>query len=176
MKSTFKTLAALSASIMLLAACDGQQNANNARQGGITGGAGGFSKQDLGTGIGAIGGAIAGAQFGKGDGRIVTGALGALLGAGLGSSVGASLDRADMQYYDRASQRALETAQTGQSLPWKNPDSGNYGSITPSAPFKNESGQYCREYNQKITVGGKTQNGYGTACRQPDGSWQIVSD
>jgi surface antigen len=24
-------------------------------------------------------------------------------------------------------------------------------------------------------VGGKMQQGYGTACRQPDGSWRIVN-
>lgn len=173
MKSVTKTIVALSASVMLLAACDGQQNAYNARQGGVTGG-GGLSKSDVGTGLGAVGGAVAGAQFGKGSGRIVTGALGALLGAGLGHSIGSSLDRADMQYYDTASQRALETAQAGQSLPWNNPQSGNSGTITPAAPYQNSNGQYCREFSQKITVGGKTESGYGTACRQPDGSWQIV--
>ena len=174
MKTVTKTIVALSASAMLLSACDGQQNAYNAQRGGVTGG-GGFSKSDIGTGLGAVGGAVAGAQFGKGNGRIVTGALGALLGAGLGNSIGSSLDRADMQYYDRASQRALETAPAGQALPWSNPQSGNSGTITPSAPYQTSNGQYCREYNQKITVGGQTKSGYGTACRQPDGSWQIVS-
>lgn len=35
---------------------------------------------------------------------------------------------------------------------------------------------YCREFNQVVTVGGQLQPGYGRACYQPDGSWQIVSD
>jgi surface antigen len=176
MKSTLKTFAVVSASALLLAACSGPQNANNARNGGITGGAGGFSKQDWGTGLGAIAGGVAGAQFGKGDGRLVTTALGALLGSAIGSSAGASLDRADLAYYDQTAQRALETGSSGRALPWNNPDSGNSGVVIPSAPYKNTSGQYCREFQNKITVGGKTQNGYGTACRQPDGSWQIVAD
>lgn len=175
MKTTLKTLVTLSAALALLAACNGQQNASNARNGGITGGAGGFSKQDMGTGIGAVAGGVMGAQFGKGDGRLVTTALGALLGAGIGNSMGASLDRADMQYYDQTAQRALEKGTSGRALPWSNPDSGNSGVVIPSAPYKNTSGQYCREFQNKITVGGKTQSGYGTACRQPDGSWQIVS-
>ncbi|MFZ4541601.1 MAG: RT0821/Lpp0805 family surface protein [Rickettsiales bacterium] len=174
MKTTIKSIAAVSATVLLLAACDGQQNAYNAQRGGVTGG-GGFSKQDVGTGLGAVGGAVAGAQFGKGNGRIVTGALGALLGAGIGNSVGASLDRADMQYYNQTAQRGLESGTTGRALPWSNPDSGNSGVFIPAAPYKNTDGQYCREFQNKITVGGKTQNGYGTACRQPDGSWQIVS-
>ena len=170
-----KSILALTASTLLLAACDGQQNAYNARQGGVTGG-GGFSKSDVGTGLGAVGGAVIGSSFGKGNGRVVGGVLGGLLGAGIGHSVGASLDRADMQYYDQTSQRALETGVSGQALPWKNPDSGNYGTVTPKKPYQTSDGRYCREYQNKVTVGGKTQSGYGTACRQPDGSWQIVSE
>ena len=101
-------------------------------------------------------------------------AAGTLLGAALGSEVGASLDRADMGYYNSTSQRALETAQPGESLPWNNPQSGNSGSITPSNYYRTAEGRYCREYTQTINVGGKSQQGYGTACRQPDGNWQIV--
>lgn len=33
---------------------------------------------------------------------------------------------------------------------------------------------YCREYTKSIRVGGKTVQGYGTACRQPDGAWEIT--
>ena len=33
---------------------------------------------------------------------------------------------------------------------------------------------YCREYQRTITVGGMMQNGYGTACYMPDGSWKIT--
>ncbi len=176
MKSTIKSMLAVSSALLLLAACDAQQNANSARNGGITGGGGSFSKQDIGTVLGGVGGAVAGAQFGKGNGKVALGALGALLGAGLGSSVGGSLDRADMNYFDRTSQRALETGQAGQALPWNNPQSGNSGVVIPQKPYQNASGQYCREFQNKITVGGRTQNGYGTACRQPDGSWQIVSE
>lgn len=32
---------------------------------------------------------------------------------------------------------------------------------------------YCREYNRDIVVGGRVQNGYGTACMQPDGAWEV---
>lgn len=33
---------------------------------------------------------------------------------------------------------------------------------------------YCREYQQTITIEGRTQQGYGTACLQPDGSWKLL--
>jgi len=35
--------------------------------------------------------------------------------------------------------------------------------------------QNCREFQQTVIVGGQPQQGYGTTCQQPDGSWQIVS-
>jgi hypothetical protein len=38
-----------------------------------------------------------------------------------------------------------------------------------------EAGDYCREYQKSIRVGGHIESGYGTACMQPDGSWMIVS-
>lgn len=174
MKTLKKSVAAMLACTMLVAACDGQQNAYNAQRGGITGG-GGLDKSDVGTGLGAIGGAVIGSSFGRGNGRVVGGVIGGLLGAGIGHEIGASLDRADMNYYSQAQQRALETSQAGQPLPWRNPQSGHSGVIIPAQPYQNSDGQYCREFQNKITVGGRTENGYGTACRQPDGSWQIVS-
>ena len=142
---------------------------------GVTQGGGTINKQDIGTIGGAIGGGIIGSNVGGGKGKIAGTIAGTLIGAAVGSSIGASLDRADMQYYNQASQRALNNSQNGQSLPWKNPDTGNSGTITPSNYYKNDSGQYCPEFTQTIVVGGKKEQGHGTACRQPDGTWQIVN-
>lgn len=36
-------------------------------------------------------------------------------------------------------------------------------------------GRYCREYQKRVAVGGRAQNAYGTACRQLDGSWELVN-
>lgn len=38
-----------------------------------------------------------------------------------------------------------------------------------------ENGPYCREYTQKVTIGGRVREAYGTACLQDNGAWQIVS-
>lgn len=135
---------------------------------------GGISKQDIGTVLGGVGGGVIGSTMGKGNGRIATTIGGALLGGLLGSSLGRSLDAADASYYNNATQQALETAPAGQALPWRNPESGNYGYVTPAAPVQQADGRYCREYTQKVVIGGQTKNGYGKACRQPDGSWQII--
>ncbi len=36
-------------------------------------------------------------------------------------------------------------------------------------------GPYCRPYRQTLTIAGETQVGTGTACLQPDGSWELVT-
>ena len=135
---------------------------------------GNVNKQDIGTLGGAIGGGVIGSTMGRGAGRTAATIGGALLGGLLGSSVGRSLDNADLAAYNSTSQRALENAQPGQSMPWKNSQTGNYGSVTPQNYYQNNNGQYCREYSQTVVVGGRKQDGFGKACRQPDGSWQIV--
>lgn len=130
-------------------------------------------KQQVGTLLGAVGGALAGSAIGDGKGQMAAIAVGTLLGAGIGQEVGRSLDRADRMAMQQTMHRTLETVPSGQSTTWRNPDSGNYGTYTPQPAYQTASNQTCREFQQTITVGGKQQSGYGTACRQPDGSWQI---
>lgn len=132
-------------------------------------------KQTAGGLLGAVGGAVLGSNVGKGKGNIAGIAAGTLLGAYLGSEIGASLDKADQQYANRTAQDAFETAPSGQVSEWRNPDSGNYGTIVPTSTYRTSQGQYCREYQQTITVQGRSQQAYGRACRQPDGSWQIIN-
>ena len=131
-------------------------------------------KQGIGTLGGAAAGGLAGAQIGKGKGQLAMTALGALLGAFAGSSVGSSLDRADELYADRALQR-VGSVRTGQRVAWRNTETGNSGVLVPTTAARRTSAGVCREYQQTITVGGRTQQGFGTACQQSDGSWQIVS-
>lgn len=133
-----------------------------------------FTKQNMGSVAGAVGGGVVGSNIGGGSGKIAGTIAGTLLGAMIGSSIGKSLDNADVAAYERTSQRAMETAQPGQTLPWRNPQSGNYGSVTPTNYYKNNEGDYCREYTQTIVVGGQKQQGYGRACRQSDGTWKIA--
>ncbi len=131
-------------------------------------------KQGVGTLGGAALGGLLGSQFGSGRGKLVTTAVGVLIGALAGSEVGKSLDRADKAYADRAVSRA-HAAPIGETIKWNNPKSGNYGAITPVREGRSDDGKYCREFQQSITVAGKTQQGYGIACRQPDGTWHIVN-
>lgn len=131
-------------------------------------------KQTGGAVLGGIGGALLGSLFGKGSGRLVAVAAGTLVGAMIGSNIGKSLDRADRAAIDRAERQAT-TAPMNETIEWNNPDSGNNGTITPVREGKDTKGRYCREFRQTIEIGGKLEEGYGTACRQEDGTWQIMT-
>lgn len=152
-------------SVVLVGAC-----ANNPHYGGGHMG----TKETWGTLGGAALGGLAGAQFGKGNGKLASTALGALLGAVAGNAIGKSLDRADRMYMEQAEFRAYG-APLGQRVQWQNPQSGNHGYIAPIREGVHPTGAYCREYQMTVFVGGQPHQGYGTACRQPDGSWRVMS-
>lgn len=132
-------------------------------------------KQSIGTLGGAAGGALLGNQFGKGTGNVVMTALGAVAGAWLGNEIGSSLDNADKAALGQAQSRAY-SAPVGQTINWNNPQNGNYGTFTPVRDGTASDGSYCREFQQTAVIGGQKQQAYGTACRQPDGSWKIVNN
>lgn len=125
--------------------------------------------------VGGLGGAAAGGLLAAATGGGNTGiAAGVLLGGLLGGAIGDRLDAADRRQAQQTAQHALETAPAGTQVAWRNPDSGNFGTVTPTKTYQQADGQYCREYQQTITIDGQPHQAYGTACRQPDGNWKII--
>jgi surface antigen len=135
----------------------------------------GNDKQAAGTVIGGVAGGLLGATIGKGSGKLAAVAVGAAIGALAGNQIGASLDERDRERARVNTQYALEHSPTGQGNTWRNPETGNYGTTTPTRTYSRDSGQPCREYQTTVTVAGREQQAYGTACRDADGSWRIVS-
>lgn len=123
---------------------------------------------------GALLGSAAGGLLAAAAGGGTTGIIGGVLAGGLiGGAVGNALDQRDRELAMKQTQLALETSRTGQASTWQNPDTGNYGTVTPTRTYQNAAGSYCREFQQTIVVGGETHQAYGTACRQPDGTWKV---
>ncbi|MBI1301876.1 MAG: glycine zipper 2TM domain-containing protein [Alphaproteobacteria bacterium] len=145
---------------LALSACQTLQNSGN--------------KELIGGGSGAVLGGLLGSQIGSGSGRLWATGAGVLVGALVGSEIGKSLDRADRQYISQANYEA-QSAPIGEPISWNNPESGNSGSVVPTRDGYSASGRYCREYQQTIYVGGREESAYGTACQQPDGSWEIMN-
>jgi len=127
------------------------------------------SKQDQGMIIGAIAGGILGHQVGGGSGQVLATMIGTVAGAAIGGSIGRTMDD-----YDRMNAAAaLENVRTGVPSTWVNPDTGYQYVMTPTGTYDSGTGP-CREYTLDATIGGETEQLYGTACRQPDGSWKVV--
>lgn len=135
----------------------------------------GNQKEFAGTLLGAGLGGFAGSKIGSGKGQLAAVAVGTLAGAFIGRGIGQSLDNIDKLYAERAKSSAA-AAPVGQTIAWNNPDSGNSGTVTAVRDGTNaRTGAYCREYRTTVDVGGRSQEAYGTSCRQPDGSWQIIN-
>lgn len=123
--------------------------------------------------IGGLGGAAFGgliAAAAGGGGAAIAGAV--IGGALLGGLAGNMLDQRDKRLAAEAQQRALESAPTGKPVAWTNPDTGHAGTVTPVRTYQSGN-SYCREFQNQVTIDGKKENAYGTACRQPDGSWKV---
>lgn len=128
-------------------------------------------REDLGRALGGITGAVVGTQVGKGGGKIAAVVGGTIIGVLIGGHIGRSMDDIDQNCIGQV----LEHAQPNQPIAWNNPQSGGQYQVTPQQPYNDQQGRYCREYQTTATVGGQPQQTYGKACRQPDGSWQIVN-
>lgn len=130
------------------------------------------TKQTVGGLGGAALGGLLGSQFGSGTGKLALTAAGVLVGGLVGSEIGRSLDEVDRARMDQANRQATSVP-IGQSINWNNPDSGNYGTVTPTQTYQTSSGTYCRNFEQTVTVNGRTEVGQGTACRNANGGWDI---
>ena len=145
-------------SVGLLASCESGSGNNNEIAGTLLGAA-------IGMGLGALAGH---------DARPAAMTMGAMVGGVAGNQVGKKLDEADRIKMQHTQQSALEAGRSYDTAGWYNPDTGNRGSYTPQPAYQKDNGQYCREYAETVIIDGTEQRAYGTACRQPDGSWKIL--
>ncbi len=129
-----------------------------------------MSKQDVGTMTGALAGGLLGSQFGGGGGKVLAVAGGAIAGAFIGNAIGKNMDETDRLKMNQA----FESNSVGQPAYWRNQNTGASYTVVPVKNVAYQGNQYCREYRSTANIAGKEQQVYGTACRQPDGTWKIV--
>lgn len=134
--------------------------------------------QALGSGIGAGLGAVVGSQVGSGVGRVVATSAGAAMGGYFGGKAFRKLAEADRRMAYQAQYRALEHGRSGETVPWRNPDSGNAGRVTAYPAFENDTNAPCRKFTHVVDLmgSGEVTEAKGVACRNADGSWRLVQD
>lgn len=70
---------------------------------------------------------------------------------------------------------ALERAPAGISVDWQSGLSGHGGSITPlSAPYRDGQHRVCRDYAERLVIGGRARNYTHRGCRDRSGVWVWV--
>ncbi len=127
------------------------------------------TKKDVGVISGGVVGGLMGSRFGGGNGQIAAIAAGTLAGALIGGAIGQNMDDSD---HLRMSQ-SLEKNSVGQPAYWQNAQTGASYTVTPVKNVSYNGNPYCREYHTVANIGGKRQQIYGTACRKPDGAWEV---
>ena len=87
--------------------------------------------------------------------------------------------RQAISFWSGAASSALRTHSLSavpdrREVAWQNPDADAQYTVTPVRSYENRAGRYCREYITEAVIGGRTEKVYGTACRQPDGAWELM--
>ena len=72
-----------------------------------------------------------------------------------------------------AAQVKATTAPVGDKIIWEDGNANGYVIATKEGK-SSTTGLVCREFQQSVTIGIKTEEAWGQACLQADGSWEIV--
>ena len=132
---------------------------------------------------GALLGGLLGYGLGKGHRNKSKAILGGVIaGAIAGDFIGQKLSAASQQAHTKPVAHTLEYSPPGTANSWNNHDAyqAEQGRVQVTKSYQQPrqlgqyEGRYCREFIQEIRVGNQVQQGYGTACRQPDGSWEMI--
>lgn len=151
MKSIFTTIVILICSVSLMG-CNTMTNS------------------DVGAISGGVAGGLIGSTVGGGTGQLLAIAAGTLAGAVIGGAIGKSMDDTDKLRVSGA----LNNNSVGEPAYWRNKRTGATYRVVPTRDVSVNGNKYCREYRTVADIGGRKQQMYGTACRQPDGSWKAV--
>lgn len=128
------------------------------------------NREVIGQVLGGVAGGVLGSRVGDGSGRRAATIAGSIVGVMIGGTLGRRMDRSDAA----CAYQALEFAEADQTVFWHNPASDVEYHVTPDRRTRRADGRYCRSYRAFATgAGADGQNAVGTACRRPDGSWEL---
>jgi surface antigen len=87
----------------------------------------------------------------------------------------AQLTPGDREMNRKCIAKTLNEAPSGKTWSWKNPKTGNGGTVTPTSPRLREGNLVCRNFDETITLAdGRSEKISGRACKRPDGSWNVA--
>ena len=72
-------------------------------------------------------------------------------------------------------QIAMERREDNEASTWTNGLSGNHGAVVPRRSYRSQTGDFCRRFEETVTVSGVTATFERTACRGGDGHWTALT-
>jgi len=124
--------------------------------------------------VGALAGGLLGNAISRGPQRGAGTAVGAIFGGLLGAGIGSNLDCQQRSYAIDANYRGFEAGRPHARYDWRDPRGEAYGYVQVGDYYQ-DRGRRCTTYTQEIWVHGRPETASGRACRQPDGTWQMIS-
>lgn len=83
----------------------------------------------------------------------------------------------DDTYLKNRLNKILEFERSGTRIPWRNPRTGNSGSILIQRTYFLSADTPCRDYLRSIdTDDGESETFRGTGCREATGGWKLTED
>lgn len=99
--------------------------------------------------------------------------IGPVAGALLDAEIWRSLTAEDRKLAANAEYEALEFGRAASRTVWRNPASGNGGRVTVGVT-RRVNLLDCREFEHRVTIGGRDRIDRGAACRRPNAVWRVL--
>ena len=129
----------------------------------LAAGGGCGAKRGTGAATGAVAGGVVGAAVGDEAGLLIGAAVGGLLG----HEIGRAMEREDRR-------RVAYALEVNAPAVWRNTETGYEYHVEPIRE-QDRADRRCREFRlQAEDRHGREEEVYATACRRPDGGWELV--
>ena len=124
---------------------------------------------------GALIGGLFGNTVGRGGGRAGATLAGVIVGGAVGAALTNRLDCEDRSYAYRTYYDGFNAGRPNATYSWRNPRNDHRGEFRVANYYNDRGGFRCANYSQVLYIQNRPQEARGVACRQPDGTWAIVS-
>jgi len=124
---------------------------------------------------GALIGGLLGNAVSSGGGRTGATVAGVIAGGAVGAALTSNLSCEDRSYAYKTYSEGFNAGRPNATYQWQNPRDDHRGEFRVGDYYNDPAGFRCANYTQNIYIQGRAQQASGKACRQPDGTWAIVS-
>ena len=124
--------------------------------------------------VGGLIGGLLGNSAGRGGNRTGATIAGVIVGGAVGAALTRNMDCEDRSYAYRSYYNGFNSGRPG-NYQWRNPRNDNRGEFRIGGYYNDPYGFRCARFAQVTYIQGRAYRANGVACRQPNGSWAVVS-